>query len=296
MEWDGPKPTKESPVDGYNVYLREKGKKEWRKVTKEVTKKKSYTLKDLTQEVEYDAQVTAVNQAGESEPSQPSDTFKLQPKQNVPGAPKDLEVVDAQVDNVKLAWKAPDSDGNSPITGYVIEKKPQGMKTWQPAGKSPTAEFTIPAIEEGTYDFRVTAVNRLGPSKPTEIANVQVKAKMKLPRTPGQPEVSDITKTEATVSWPAGKVDAAAPVDGYDVFVREKGSKTWKKVTKSLVKGTRYVVTELEQLVEYEAQVTAVNEAGESEPSKPSAAFKLKKPERKGEKKIEKIWDFRKSS
>lgn len=73
-------PGEGGPVDGYNVYLREKGQKLWKKVTKNVTKKKTHTLTDLTVDKEYEAQITAVNAAGESEPSQTSHPFKLQPE------------------------------------------------------------------------------------------------------------------------------------------------------------------------------------------------------------------------
>ena len=41
----------------------------------------------------------------------------------VPSAPGAPEPVDWSQNHVDLIWKEPVSDGGSPITGYIIEKK-----------------------------------------------------------------------------------------------------------------------------------------------------------------------------
>lgn len=40
-----------------------------------------------------------------------------------PGKPGTPEIEDYDRDFVKLKWTAPESDGGSPITAYIIEKK-----------------------------------------------------------------------------------------------------------------------------------------------------------------------------
>lgn len=37
--------------------------------------------------------------------------------------PKDVQIADFDADFVDLAWKKPEGDGGSPITGYIIEKR-----------------------------------------------------------------------------------------------------------------------------------------------------------------------------
>ena len=96
-----------------------------------------------------------------------------------------------------------------------------------------------------------------------------------VPSAPEQPTVTDTTPTEATLSWEDGGSDGGSPITGYNVYVREKGTKPWKKVTKSVIKKRTHVLTELTVDKEYEAQITAVNDVGESEPSEASTPFKL---------------------
>jgi len=41
----------------------------------------------------------------------------------VPTAPRNPEAIDWSPSYVELSWKEPSSDGGSPITGYIIEKR-----------------------------------------------------------------------------------------------------------------------------------------------------------------------------
>ena len=69
-----------------------------------------------------------------------------------------------------LAWKEPEDDGGSPITGYVIEFREASRSTWNSAGTSETLEFTAEKLVEGKeYMFRVAAKNDQGVSDFVEI-------------------------------------------------------------------------------------------------------------------------------
>ena len=70
-----------------------------------------------------------------------------------------------------LQWKAPDSDGGSPLTSYIIEMRPDSRSTWTKAGSvdGATTTFTVPDLKVDTeYHFRVIAVNAEGQSAPLE--------------------------------------------------------------------------------------------------------------------------------
>ena len=78
---------------------------------------------------------------------------------------------DWDVDRVDLKWEPPKSDGGAPITGYIIEKKEKFSSHWEEAivTDSPQPRGRVPGLKEGsTYQFRVRAVNKAGPSEPSE--------------------------------------------------------------------------------------------------------------------------------
>ena len=90
----------------------------------------------------------------------------------MPGKPKGpLEVSNVTEKTADLQWKAPDSDGGTPLTSYIIEMRPDSRSTWTKAGSvdGATTKFTVPDLKVGTeYHFRVLAVNVEGQSAPLE--------------------------------------------------------------------------------------------------------------------------------
>ena len=51
-----------------------------------------------------------------------------------PEAPKSLRVKEVWTNYITIAWDAPDKDGGSPITGYIIEKRDALRPMWLKAG------------------------------------------------------------------------------------------------------------------------------------------------------------------
>lgn len=51
-----------------------------------------------------------------------------------PSPPQELTTSEVTADTVTVTWKAPESDGGSPITGYVIERQDTKRGTWINAG------------------------------------------------------------------------------------------------------------------------------------------------------------------
>ena len=89
-----------------------------------------------------------------------------------PHSPHSVDVKDVQKTQVCLKWTAPDDDGGSPITSYIVEKKEGNRKMWQHVGTVTGQEMVVTGLFEGNqYSFRVTAENTVGLSEPTELDN-----------------------------------------------------------------------------------------------------------------------------
>ena len=94
---------------------------------------------------------------------------------DAPSPPRNLEVVTVEKDQITLRWEAPVSDGGSPLTGYVLEKR-DGSKpgsNWTGAGMAQAGreEFTVTRLFEGAeYLFRIAAENAVGTSEFVELS------------------------------------------------------------------------------------------------------------------------------
>ena len=93
----------------------------------------------------------------------------------VPDAPTKPRVTKVDARSISIEWSQPPSDGGSPVTGYVIEKKTTSASTWAKACEGiERTSCTISDLTEGQeYQFHVAAVNNAGqgsfsePSQPT---------------------------------------------------------------------------------------------------------------------------------
>ena len=73
-----------------------------------------------------------------------------------------------------MAWKAPTSDGGSPIKSYIIEKKARNASNWSKVDTVDANTLSVTAMklmEDTPYMFRVIAVNEEGQSQPLEADN-----------------------------------------------------------------------------------------------------------------------------
>ncbi len=71
-----------------------------------------------------------------------------------------------------MQWSPPASDGGSPLTGYIVERRLQNAARWtkvQTKMIAPDVTQVIPDdLDQGSeYEFRVIACNKVGPSEPS---------------------------------------------------------------------------------------------------------------------------------
>lgn len=114
--------------------------------------------------------IRAGNRVGESEPANIPDRITMKNPWNVPNAPKNPEVVDWTETAITIQWQAPDSDGGSPITGYVVEYKEKAASQWKSFLESDPKKLqaVLPDLRTGgIYVARVRARNIEGDSEPS---------------------------------------------------------------------------------------------------------------------------------
>lgn len=184
-----------------------------------------------------------------------------------------LRVSDVHKEGCQLKWNPPLDDGGLPIEYYVLEKMDLETGRWLPSArvKEPFAELNN--LEPGhEYKFRVMAVNTEGESEPLDSEqSVIAKNPFDEPGKPGTPEAVDWDRDHVDLVWKSPLKDGGAPVTGYLIEKREKGSDRWIKAAEiptgpGIVecKGT---APNLDENCEYEFRIKAINKAGSGEPS-----------------------------
>merc|ERR1719431_747625 len=98
-----------------------------------------------------------------------------------------------------LTWQPPHSDGGSPLTSYIIEKRDsEAFSTWSRVDRvrCHCYEYTVTNLRAGLfYSFRVIAENTRGRSKPLETHTpVEARSPFTVPDVPASLRVVGITE------------------------------------------------------------------------------------------------------
>ncbi|GIY64293.1 twitchin [Caerostris darwini] len=266
LKWQKPEDDGGSELTGYIVEKCEIGTDKWLPCGG-YCPNPTFVVKGLDEGKQYRFRVRSENIYGisdalESKPITAKNPF------DPPDPPSQPKVLDHGPTFVSLAWEPPAHDG------YLVEKKEKGTQEWVRVTSFPipTTDFIVPSLSDGqTYEFRVLAVNDGGIGKPSK-PSVPVMAvrKMYAPEAPEAPHIDKITKDSVTLSWQKPN-DGGSKILGYYIEKRMKDAKEWDIINNILHKATTFTVPELIEHKEYEFRIIAVNDIGESPPSKPSA-------------------------
>lgn len=189
-----------------------------------------------------------------------------------------MEAVDVTKNSCTITWEEPEFDGGSPIKGYYVEKL-SGTR-WIKVNKSLTTKMSLTLndlIEGSDCEFRVCAENEAGIGKPSETTGKFIaKNPYDVPGRPDAPEVEEITKDSATVTWKPPANDGGAKITNYILEMKAAGDFSWKVVDKKVSEET-FTVSGLKEETDYEFRVSAENKAGVGQPSPPSKPVKYGK-------------------
>ena len=168
---------------------------------------------------------------------------------------------------ITLRWDPPADDGGSAITNYRIYKSTSsgGERYLTQVGAS-TTTYTDSSVSKGiTYYYYVTAVNSVGESQPSNEVNATSRNNATKP-TPPRNLQANAGNGYIYLSWdiPANYGDSA--IIEYKIY---RGDSSGNEVFFTSVSGntTSYTDRNVANGKTYYYYVTAVNSAGESQPS-----------------------------
>nr|XP_006823012.1 PREDICTED: titin-like [Saccoglossus kowalevskii] len=282
LNWTPPESTGGAAVTGYYVEKKDKFATRWTRVNATPMKATMLKVSDLLENNEYVYRVLAENKAGLSSPSQPSRSVVAKPPYGLPMPPGKPNIVAADCHEMTVTWTPPVNDGGSPVTGYYIDRKDCYSSRWMRASRDAVLDttFTVTGLSEGTaYQFRVAAENKAGVGKPSEASELKTaKAPYDPPEAPGMPQISNINKTNMTLTWTKPKSDGGAPITNYIIEKKEAFGFYWSRVNFEEVLDTSYKVTGLTEGTKYQFKIAAENKAGVGPYSNPSEIEVAKSP------------------
>ena len=231
----------------------------------------NHTLTSLSDGVQYDIQVRAVNAAGEGPWSATAigTTIAVVAR---PGAPGNLTATGNGQTRIDLSWSAPSSDGGARVTAYRIEVS-TNRSSWSDlvsnTGSSATS-YTHSGLTAGsTRHYRVSAINVAGTGPKSGIANGTT-ASADAPGAPRDLTVAQFGLDSIVVSWDPPVQTGGSAITSYDLrYIRSDApSRTdanWT-VERGVWTGSGPLRRDLTGRVEggtsYDLQVRAANAAG----------------------------------
>ena len=186
-----------------------------------------------------------------------------------PGVVENLEVAEVTEDSISIVWKPPTHNGGSQVTNYFVQHKETDAELWIDS----SASVVKPRIKvlrlklNAEYMLRVAAENRYGIGKFSFVKNVTVKFPFGKPDCPGKPRITSVSFDSISFDWEAPRETENSPVDFYKVECKDVNSITWYQINRLDVVQTKFTATGLEAGLTYQFRVTAVNPAGDSQPS-----------------------------
>lgn len=123
LQWKPPKDDGGSEITHYTVEKQDTENMRWIPVGEAVST--SMRVDHLAEGHDYNFRVRAVNKQGESAPLTTVESITAKDPYGKPDKPGIPKATDWDKDHVDLEWTPPKKDGGSPITGYIIEKRPK---------------------------------------------------------------------------------------------------------------------------------------------------------------------------
>lgn len=185
----------------------------------------------------------------------------------VPDAPTDLIAIPANV-AVGLFWYTPLYDGGSPITGYFVEYRKTGAEYWSvfPHGDTRSLILVTGLTNGISHDFRVSTINSIGTSIPTDI--VTMTPFVKGPEPPTNLSATVISTSIINLTWKEPSNNGGVDIVGYKIKRSLGNGNDVIVLSRSISSDdTSFTDTTVSSNTTYKYQVQAINDVGISKKS-----------------------------
>src|SRR5439155_91016 len=171
LSWAPPTDNGGSAITGYKVERSTDGGTTWTALVANTGSATTmYSDTGLTPATTYTYRVSAISAVGTSPTSNTASTRTLV----APSPPIGLTATTASSSQINLSWTAP-NDRRSAITEYKVERSTDGGATWSTlvanTGITETTYSDTGLAHTTTYTYRVSAINSVGTSPPSNTAS-----------------------------------------------------------------------------------------------------------------------------
>ena len=267
LAWNPPEYDGGAPVTGYRIEVSDNGGVAWVDLVADTrATATTWTHEGLRPATTRHYRVSGINRSG---PGEPSDIVGGTTEAAVPDRPLQLVASARDHARIDLGWDAPAFDGGARITGYRIDVSEDAGTSWTALQVNTRSTNTF-FLHEGlrpasTRHYRVSAINEVGVSDPSNMASATTDAIA--PDPPTRLVATATTPTRIDLTWEAPVYDGGAPVTSYRIEVSED-SGSWGDLEHSTgTAATTYAHTGLQPGSTRHYRVSAINVAGPGPPS-----------------------------
>lgn len=215
LKWNPPPDDGGSPIEYYDIEKFDPNSGEWLPAGSSTSCEGE--VKGLQEGKEYLFRVKAVNKDGESLPLTAESAIQAKNPFDPPSQLDAPVPIDWGPRFCELEWTPPVEDGGSNVTEFIIEMRDKDKRAWKEAfrtsGKIFSGKVEDPLMEEGhKYEFRVIAVNKAGPSEPSQPSStIEAKVRFLKPKIDRSTLQKKIFKVDQRVKIEADFIGAPEP-------------------------------------------------------------------------------------
>ena len=298
LQWEAPLNDGGAPVKSYSLEMCEKKRGapiKWSKVKDNLSSiDTSYTVRGLTQSLDYLFRITATNECGESEAKALDKAVSPKKKVQAPKTPNGpIRVISTDESSLAIGWGQPDE--SNPPSNYLIELRDALKANWTTvATVGPLANnYKLTGLNENSeYYIRIRAQNEANlTSQPLETESfVKVVSPYQVPSAPRDLKVTPTGKDKVKVEFKVSENNGGLDIRNYVIEKRDANRVTWTKAGKAKATDSESVECEVDELnpgASYWFRVVAENSKGRSEVCEATSVVKLEKEAEKPSKPLD---------